>query len=66
MVLALAATGLAPATASAASWCGNDVQTQDRRPDAVSGAQFHVLYATPSDGADRFAEMAPKNGCRLR
>ena len=26
----------------------------------MSGAQFHVLYAIPSDGADRFAETAPK------
>ena len=60
LLLVLAATGLAPATASAASWCGNDVATQDRTPEAVSGAQFHVIYATPSDGADRFADMAPK------
>ena len=60
LLLALAATALAPATASAASWCGNDVATQDRRPEAVSGAQFHVFYAIPSDGADRFAESAPK------
>lgn len=60
LLLALAATVLAPATASAASWCGNDVATQDRLPEAVSGAQFHVLYAIPSDGADRFAETAPK------
>ena len=60
LLLALGATALAPATASAASWCGNDVATQDRRPEAVSGAQFHVLYAIPSDGADRFAESAPK------
>jgi hypothetical protein len=60
LFLALAATALAPATASAASWCGNDVATADRLPEAVSGAQFHVVYAVPSDGADRFSETAPK------
>jgi hypothetical protein len=59
-LLALAATGLAPATAGAATWCGNDVATADRRPEGVSGAQFHVIYAIPADGADRFADTAPR------
>ncbi len=41
----------------AAGWCGGGVQTPDR-PDAVTGAQVHAVYATPSDGPDNFAEYA--------
>jgi hypothetical protein len=61
----VAALGLAlPAPAPALGapqptrWCGNDVQAGDRQPDAVSGFQFHVVYAFPADGGDRFAEAA--------
>jgi hypothetical protein len=53
--LALAAPGLARA---AVPWCGNDQAATDRAPDAVGGAQVHVIYAIPSDGADRFAAVA--------
>lgn len=50
----------APAAGAATSgWCGNDAVATDRLPDAVAGAQIHVVYATPSDGPDRFAQLAP-------
>lgn len=39
-------------------WCGTDVSASDRLPDAVSAFQVHVIYAFPSDGADRFGERA--------
>lgn len=38
----------------ATSWCGSDRAAADRLPDAVAGPQIHVIYATPSDGDDRF------------
>ena len=43
---------------SSAAWCGADAVADDRRPDAVGGRQIHVVYAFPSDGADRFTELA--------
>lgn len=60
-VLALALAPLAaPGLASAAiPWCGNDTLSTDR-PDTLGGRKWHVLYAIPSDGVDRFAETAPK------
>jgi hypothetical protein len=61
---ALAAAGAAvlfaaaPAVARAATpWCGTDAQSVDRTPEAVAGQQIHVIYAIPSDGADRFASL---------
>lgn len=60
---AVAAGALALATPPAAAaplpWCGNDVTAGDRFPDDVAGAQIHVIYAFPSDGGDRFRELAP-------
>lgn len=50
---ALGNTGVA-----AAAWCGNDEISTDR-PDIVGGRKVHVVYAIPSDGADRFGEIAP-------
>jgi len=43
---------------SALGWCGTDAVADDRHPDAVAGRQIHVIYAFPSDGADRFATLA--------
>jgi Divergent InlB B-repeat domain len=43
---------------SAVGWCGTDAVADDRHPDAVTGRQIHVIYAFPSDGADRFATIA--------
>ena len=63
VLAAVAATlGAAPTDASAAvppvRWCGNDVSASDRLRDRMGGPQIHVVYATPADGQDRFAELA--------
>src|SRR5688572_28225499 len=50
----LAHAGLAQA---AVPWYGNDQLSTDR-PDAVGGRKVHVIYATPAEGVDQFAEMA--------
>ena len=55
---AFAAALSAPGEALAGTWCGNDVSDRNRTPEAVSGYQIHVVYAFPSDGADRFASLA--------
>ena len=39
------------------AWCGSDESAKDR-PDLVAGKQVHVVYTYPTDGADRFSEMA--------
>ncbi|HEY3188263.1 MAG TPA: hypothetical protein VGJ70_12370 [Solirubrobacteraceae bacterium] len=39
------------------TWCGG-APTPNDRPDVVGGNQIHVVYAVPSDGADRFAQVA--------
>jgi hypothetical protein len=39
-------------------WCGSGEPTTDQ-PDAVSAVSWHVLYAVPSNGTDRFAQFAP-------
>ena len=39
------------------AWCGPDESARDR-PDLVAGNQIHVVYAYPTDGADRFDDMA--------
>jgi hypothetical protein len=59
-VLAVAAVVAAPAHARAATWCGSDPVAQNRLPEAVSGAQFQVVYAYPSDGADRLGATADR------
>ncbi len=43
---------------AAVAWCGTDAVADDRHPDAVTGRQIHVIYAFPSDAADRFAALA--------
>jgi hypothetical protein len=51
------AADAAPA-ARAATWCGTTT-TQDR-PPALTGRSIRVIYAYPSDGADRSAQLAPQ------
>ena len=59
IAVALAAAGAASAgaahaaTAPPVQWCGPGPVAKDL-PDAVAGPQIHVIYAVPSDGADRF------------
>ncbi len=56
-----AALGVAPTSSAAVTpvrWCGNDVSQSDRLRDRMGGPQVHVVYATPADAADRFAELA--------
>lgn len=51
----------APAVAvTPVTWCGNDRATTNRVPDIDTGSAFniHVIYAIPSDGADRFGSFA--------
>lgn len=58
-LLAAAGPSLAHAsTAPPVSWCGSVPASTDR-PDAVAGRQVHVIYALPSDGVDRFADVGP-------
>jgi hypothetical protein len=60
--LAVAAAALAfgaPARAASVPWCGTGEPTADL-PDAVSAIEWHVVYAMPSDGTDRFASYAPR------
>jgi Divergent InlB B-repeat domain len=45
--------------ARAGAWCGTDAPASDRTPDLATGQQVHVIYAFPSDGADRYASLAP-------
>ena len=58
--LQLRGGSVAPAgqTRSSAAWCGTDAVADDRQPDAIGGRQIHVVYAFPSDGADRFTALA--------
>ena len=39
------------------SWCGPDESPKDR-PDLIVGKQVHVVYAYPTDAANRFGDMA--------
>lgn len=43
--------------ALAAGWCGPGETAADA-PDIVTGPQVHAIYVVPSDGADRFAQVA--------
>jgi hypothetical protein len=60
-VAALYWFGLQPDPASALTWCGGAPPAADVLPDAVGGDQihvvYHVVYAVPSDGPDRFAQL---------
>jgi hypothetical protein len=42
-------------SAGASAWCGTDAVGTDRKPEAASANQIHVVYAFPSDGTDRFS-----------
>jgi hypothetical protein len=57
-----AAFALSAGTAGAAvgpvTWCGAEASTVDRLPDETASFQWHVIYAFPADGADRFAALA--------
>jgi hypothetical protein len=55
---AAAAAVLVPRDAAAAPWCGTVSDTD--RPAAVAGNPVRVLYAIPSDGTDRSAELAAR------
>src|SRR6185295_18338501 len=60
-VVALVVAGAAGLTvgagaAHAATWCGTTT-TQDR-PPALTGRSIHVIYAYPSDGSERSAQLA--------
>ncbi len=58
-LLAAVAAALAGAgNAVAATWCGTTT-TQDRAP-ALTGRSIRVIYAYPSDGVDRSAEVASR------
>jgi hypothetical protein len=60
VVAALAAgTTARAARADSVPWCGNDTTAADRQPDAVQAFEWHVVYAYPADGQDRFAFYAP-------
>jgi hypothetical protein len=61
-LLGLLAVGLVRAPAAAAAplpWCGSGEPAADL-PDAVSAFEWHVVYAIPNDGADRFGYWAPR------
>jgi hypothetical protein len=62
LALAIAAAALAfgtPARAASLPWCGSGEPTADL-PDAVSAIEWHIVYAMPSDGVDRFGSYAPR------
>jgi Divergent InlB B-repeat domain len=56
----IVAAGAAQAAnaAQSATWCGTTT-TQDR-PPALTGRSIRVIYAYPSDGGDRSAQLAPQ------
>lgn len=58
-----AAFGAAAGSAQAAPWCGTTT-TQDR-PPALTGRSVQVVYAYPSDGADRSAQLASQMSADL-
>jgi PKD repeat protein len=58
VALAAALAFLPDTAAASVRWCGNDSISANRLPDLVAGNQVHVIYAIPSDGANRFPETA--------
>jgi hypothetical protein len=58
MVVAAAFAWSSSAHAGPIPWCGSGEPTTDL-PDAVSAFEWHIVYAFPSDGVDRFASYAP-------
>jgi hypothetical protein len=59
VVVAAAFAWTSPAHAGPIPWCGSGEPTTDL-PDAVSAFEWHIVYALPSDGVDRFASYAPR------
>src|SRR5438045_8904065 len=57
IVAAIAATSAA--RAASVPWCGSGEPAADVT-DAVNAFEWHVIYATPADGVDRFAAYAPR------
>jgi hypothetical protein len=57
LVVALAAFAL-PHAALAAPWCVGGESPTDRFPDVPAGAEVHLVYAIPQDGADSFAAFS--------
>ncbi|MBA2383322.1 MAG: hypothetical protein H0V68_01475, partial [Actinobacteria bacterium] len=53
-------TGPAAQAATPIPWCGTDVVSADRLPDATFGFAVHVIYAHPPGSPARFAEWAPR------
>lgn len=49
----------ASAGAGPLAWCGSGEPSTDL-PDAVSAFEWHVIYAIPADGQDRFGFYAPR------
>lgn len=56
-LIVLAAAAALPATARAGTWCGGSAESASDRPDAVAALSWHVVYAYPSDGSDRFPQL---------
>ncbi len=63
IVATLAAAGVATAGAARAAtappvqWCGTGPVATDQ-PDVVAGPQIHVIYASPTNGPDRFGAIS--------
>lgn len=57
LIVSVALAGLGAAPAHASTFCGTP-GTADRTPNVVAGDPVHVVYAIPSDGTDRFAQIA--------
>jgi len=51
--------GAPAARAASVPWCGSGEPTADVA-DAVNAFEWHIVYATPSDGVDRFESYAPR------
>jgi hypothetical protein len=56
-LLALVAAAVFAAPAHASTWCGRET-TANLPLTPYVGSNVHVVYAYPSDGADRFAQFA--------
>src|SRR5438093_1043702 len=57
LIVAAALAALWAAPAKASTWCGT-ASTTDRVPNVLAGDVVHAVYAFPSDGADRLAQIA--------
>jgi hypothetical protein len=58
-IVAAALACASPAHAGSIPWCGSGEPTADVA-DAVSAFEWHLVYAMPSDGVDRFGSYAPR------